>query len=124
MENSQLTPTKPKADYESKTVMLRGETGDTVDVDGFGEFEIVQRTNTFFGPKLRLRSDDGGAMLTAPGPASELMLWFYHGEQLERQGEVSAELVDEKQYDICACGEPIKNSRHQQLALNKIGEHE
>lgn len=122
----------PVTDTESKRLMLRAERGDTIRIGEYGEFEVKKRTNPYFGPKLILEpehSDYPISMLTAPGPASDLQLWFSESdEEGFRTGwtqiaEVSAELVDQKQYDICACGEPIKNAEHQKRAFLKIGEH-
>ncbi|WP_135807421.1 hypothetical protein [Halorussus marinus] len=107
--------------------MLRAERGDALDVDGVGVLEIVKRTNTYYGPKLTLfdeGDDNRNYRLVAPGFASELELWrsirnedgFI--EAWERLGEVSAELVDTKQYDICPeCGEPLKTIEHEREAL-------
>lgn len=123
----------PETDYECKTVALRAEKGDTIKIDGFGEWTVARRHQTYFGPKLILSPAEMDAklnvQLTAPGPASQLQLWWPNRDSYKwRSGwvegpEVTAELVDTKQYDICACGEPLKSAEHQRQALMGIGEH-
>lgn len=126
-----IQPIEPVADYESKKVMLRAERGDHVEIDGYGEMKVVRRTNTYFGPRLVLsESDDEPCyVLVAPGFAHQLELWQYVTDDegwrngLRRLEEVPAEIVETKQYDICACGEPLKGVEHQKQALMRVGEH-
>jgi hypothetical protein len=103
--------------------MLRAERGDTIEISG-DKYEVFQRTDPYFGPKLKLRGPNGDAMLTCPAPDTQLMLWeavvdadgFRMG--WERVGETTAELVDTKQYDICEkCGEPLKTVEHRRRAI-------
>lgn len=114
---------EPVTDNECKRVMLRSERGDTIDIDG-DEYTVEERTDPYFGPKLKLSGPDGIYMLTAPGPDTQLLLWesivnddgFREGWRKLR--EVKAEIVGTKKYDICQnCGEPIKNAQHQRLAV-------
>jgi len=112
-----------KANYDSITTMLRAEHDDTLHIDGFGEWTVIERKQTYFGPRLLLVASDMdynlNTRLTAPGPNSELKLWWPDRDEPGwRLGwvegpEVSAELVDTKQYDICQqCGEPLKTAEH------------
>lgn len=104
--------------HESKKVMMRAEQTDTICVGDLGEAEVVRRSLTYFGPKLRIETLDDDPkqyLLYAPGPNGGLQLATYDGEPLER---VSAELVDTKQYDICLrCGEPLKTVEHRRLSV-------
>lgn len=113
--------------YESKSVMIKAQRGDTVAVNGFGEFKVVRRADTYCGPCLTLSPSESNSefnlQLTAPGPQSELQLWFPDRDKPGwRSGwncgpEVSAELVDSDQYDICTdCGEPIADVEHERAA--------
>jgi ribosomal protein S27AE len=95
--------------------MARAEHEDTIRVDTLGECIVVQRYQTYFGPKLRIEPDDEDTqyLLTAPGPKSELNLWENVGGEWDVQAEVSAELMEMKQYEICQyCGEPLKTADH------------
>lgn len=123
MTKGTVQSTEPKTDSVSKRVMLRAERGDTVDIEDAGEMEVVQRLETYYGPKLRLcdeDDDDRQYLLIAPGFASNLELWRLivnedgFSDGWECLGEVSAEIVDSKQYDICPrCGEPLKTLDHE-----------
>ena len=118
---------EPTTDYDSKLVMIRGERGDTIDIDRYGEWAVTRRTDAYFGPKLLLAPENSdrasNVLLTAPGPDRHLYLWFpkdvVDGFQSGWvfEAEVTAELVDTKKYPICtACGEPMKTLEHQREA--------
>lgn len=130
MKNSYETPITSN---ESVKVMLRAERGDTIRISGFGNWTVVQRTRPYYGPKLTISAEDidhdFNALLTAPGPASELQLWWPQREKnglrfgWARGREVTVELLDVKQYDICpACGQPIKTLEHERRSAFGIGE--
>lgn len=130
-QDESIHPTKPATDTQSKRVMLRAERGDTVEVDGYGEMSVVRRRTVYWGPTLILSAeDDTEYELTAPGRRHQLQLTeavededgFVIGMRVV--DEVTAQLVDTKQYAMCACGEPIKNAEHERLAAFRIGEHE
>ena len=126
----------PETDQSSKELMLRGETQDEVRISTVEEhlsddFEvpeqviIKQRTNTYYGPKLRAIANSGKEyLITAPGPDSHLLLWT---GDLNNRGkskgwiklaEVTAHLVDDKsRYHLCQqCNEPLQTADHQRLA--------
>ena len=109
--------TKPETSHESKQVMIRAEHKDTIHVETLGECVVVQRMDTYYGPKLRIEPEDGDEqyLLTAPGPKFELQLWENDRENFEWRAtaEVVAELVDTEQYEICdVCGEAVKTAQH------------
>lgn len=128
---SQQTIGVPVTDYDSKTVMLRAERGDKIAVEDYGMMTVAKRTQPYFGPRLILYDEesDQNWQLTSPGPASQLQIWeSVTDEDGFREGwrkaaEVTAELVETKQYDICACGEPVKTQEHARMAYLGIGEH-
>lgn len=98
--------------FDSKQVMMRAEHRDEINVETLGVCEVIQRTETYYGPKLRIEVSESGEqyILHAPGPNSELQLSAPGREPLRT---VSADLVGTKQYDICpACGEPLKTIEH------------
>jgi len=126
----------PSTDQGSKSVMLRGELQDEVEIlsverklsEGHSIPETVtvrQRTNTYYGPKLLTIAESGREyLLTAPGPDSYLLLW---GEDLHQQAgrtgwvevaEVRGQLADDQgRYHLChQCNEPLKTAEHQRLA--------
>ncbi len=110
---------EPETDPETKRAVLLAENEDTIRVDTLGECMVVQRHDTYYGPKLRIEPEDEDEddqyLLTAPGPQSELLLWEQDRDALkwQVQAEVTAELVDWEQYDICEqCGNPLKTIRH------------
>ena len=116
--------------HNSKEVMLRAENSDTIEIHGRGEFIVARRSETYHGPKLWLKPVDDGepVKLTAPGLHHDLQLWELKEDdtgfaQWQPTEQVTAELVDFKQYDVCLCGEPLKNSEHRSWAFFGVGEH-
>jgi len=87
------------------------------------EFRVVQRQETYFGPKMRLEEPSESRseqfVLTAPADDKEGMLWRIDGMDWVRTTEIVVEFSEDlPQYDICPdCGEPIKNSRHETAAF-------
>lgn len=126
---------EPITDYHSKMVMLRAERHDNIqildvvtrlsfDEDVPSEATVVKRTTPYFGPKLTLVAKDRNYLLTAPGPDTQLLLWYPNFlEDGERYGwhklaEVTAEFAnDQPQYDLCPeCGEPMQTIEHERKA--------
>ena len=108
---------RPETSHESKRVMARAEHRDTIRVETLGECLVVQRYQTYFGPKLRIEpndeSEDEQYLLTAPDPKSELHMWERDGHDWQVRAEVTAEIVGTEQYEICEqCGEPLKTAAH------------
>jgi len=132
----QMAGTKPVADYESKTVMLRAERKDKIRLtkicnsfieqsDIPSEFSVAQRTNTYFGPQLLLDAANHLYQLTAPGPDTYLLLWKLEppsdgdNQRWIQIAEVKADFDgDQPAYNVCPdCGEPIQTAEHDRLAL-------
>lgn len=126
---------EPVTDQTSKAVMLRAERHDRVKIEQThrvlqdepsipNEIVVVQRSNTFYGPKLQASASDEPWMLTSPGPDAHVLLWkgssssdgFQSG--WEKVAEVSVELVDsQRQYDLCPyCGDPLRTLEHERQA--------
>lgn len=122
-------------DYDSKMVMLRAERDDEVMISSVTELisqkqeipellRVAQRVNTYFGPKLKLTSNSGCYLLTAPGPDKQLLLWFADTDpdgfrkQWKRLAEVQVRFSDEQpSYDLCPyCGKPLKTLEHEREA--------
>lgn len=126
-----LNETEPSTSYETKKVLMRAEREDHVEIDGHGEYEVARRKQTYYGPTLYLSPVDGvGNNLKAHGhPRRELVLiervtnegGFVIGEK--PVGDAKAELVEAKQYDMCACGEPLKTAEHERQAHLGVGNH-
>lgn len=117
--------TEPATEYSCKEVMLRAERHDSLVVEGYGELTVSRRTETYYGPKLECTGPDEEStfMLTAASPAHDLWLW----RAIETEGglqegwelvdEVTAEVGEVSQYDICPhCGEPLRTLEHEQQA--------
>lgn len=130
----------PDTDSDSKTVMLTAERGDIINITQVlsqkGEFaipdelEVIQQTETYYGPKLftyaSIEGQNRNFLLTAPGPNSQLRLWT---EDLSSRGkregwtegaEVTASLaVEQPPYERCSeCGEVIRTVEHERAALS------
>lgn len=130
-EPATLNDTEPATSYETKMVLMRAEPEDHIEIDGHGEYEVVKRQQTFYGPVLYLSPADGdGANLKAYGdPRRQLVLservtdenGMVRGER--PVGDAEAELVETKQYDMCACGEPLKSREHRRQAYLGVAEH-
>lgn len=108
-----------RTSHESKKVMMRAEHRDEINVETLGLCEVVQRIHTYYGPKLRIEpiteERSKQYILHAPGPRSELQLSSVSGKELRN---VSAEIEDVKQYDICLeCGEPLKTTEHRRESV-------
>lgn len=129
----------PTTEYDSKTVMLAAERKDHIQITGAvqrfddevvipDEVSVVQRTDTYFGPKLLVHATidgkDANYLLTAPGPDSQLYLWA--GEVNDngmrngwyKAAEVTAALAPEQPpYETCdLCGELIRTIQHERLS--------
>lgn len=133
----ELEGTEPVTDYSSKKVMLRAEKKDNLIISDViksysldekespQEFQVLRRTQTFYGTKLLLDGDEQIYMLTAPGPDQYLLLWRLEprtdkeNQRWRKIAEVSMEFADElPPYNICPeCREPIKNAKHETFSL-------
>lgn len=103
--------------YESKKVMMRAEHSDEIQIEGLGTCTVIQRSPTYYGPKLRIEpvASDEQYFLHAPGPNSELQLSDVDGTELRT---VTAKLESTKQYDICAhCNEPLDTIEHRRRSF-------
>lgn len=127
--------TAPRTDYDSKTVMLRAERRDRIEVVDVVEHHaddlpvpdvvwVVQRQHTYFGPLLLVAPPDGRPRhrVTAPGPDRHLLFWSKQtvdgSEQWARVAEVRVAFAGEQpDYNICpGCGQPIRTAEHERLA--------
>lgn len=134
-DRRKLSGTEPVTDYDSKTVMLRAERNDTIEITDTvarisdhapvpAAVTVVQRQHTYYGPKLLVAPgrEDPRYQLTAPGPAADLLLWHRTtddgSDRWLQLAEVTAAVTDDQlQYTICSgCGEPIRTAEHERLA--------
>jgi hypothetical protein len=129
----------PITDSDSKTVMVAAERGDEIHiseviskVEGMeipDEFSVIQRTDTYYGPKLfvhsRVEGEERNFLLTAPGPDSQLRLWTEEMSSTDKRkgwskaAEVTAVLpAEQPPYGRCEeCGELIRSVEHERAAL-------
>lgn len=125
--------TEPVTDRNSRTVMLRAERRDSLEIteveQRFGSYEIpskftvVQRTETYFGPELLLAANERNFLLTAPGPDTHLLLWSEHVNERgyrtdwTRFAEVRVSIDETPQYETCdQCGKSIRSEEHERLS--------
>lgn len=131
--------TAPITDEDSKSVMLRAERNDRIQIvdvvnrfsDGARvpeDFEVLRRSQPYYGPELLLHSDqqgdDSNYRMTAPGPDTYLYLWGATTDEENfretwyKLAEVRAILPENQEtYDICSdCGEPIQSLDHERYA--------
>lgn len=142
----ELDDLRPTTTHDSKTVVLAAERGDRIEIGStievfHGGQEIpesvtaVKRNSTYYGPKLLVQAEiknvDRNYLLTAPGPASELMLWG--GETTTGDGisswyqlaEVQARLAEEQtSFEICPqCNNPVRSIEHERMASLGMCDH-
>lgn len=138
-----LDTTDTLADPNSKRALLRGESGDILEVAEVHKgmrripekFEVAGRSNTYYGPILKLQvpeaedydGDQHGYRLTCPGPDSRPILWRAvtdpegFVQSRTKIAKVSVEITNLSGYDVCEqCEEPIQDPMHRSLA--KLGE--
>jgi hypothetical protein len=128
---------RPSTTALSKRVMLDAERHDEVTITRAlrgvtevpEELTVIQRTDTYFGPKLMLHAEVDGEdqnwLLTCPGPQSQLILWkAVTGKHHQWRSswipvsEVRAKISGVEQYRICDhCGEPLRDLWHERLAV-------
>lgn len=123
---------EPVTEYDSKMIMLRAERHDDIEIEEVIEeidstssipdsYSVTQRTNTYYGPKLEMKSRQSDFMLTAPGPDAHLLLWKAKTnadgfrQSWCKLAEVKAKFGESQpQYDLCPyCGEPLKTLDHE-----------
>jgi len=117
--------------FSTKRVFMRAEHEDTIriakTIKRFQEEAIpdsgtiIKRSLTYYGPKLRMENHSNCEqyLLTAPGPESQAILWFYDGEDWKKLAEVCLEFKGSPpQYDICLhCNEPISSVAHRRRSV-------
>lgn len=137
-DDDELQRTKPKADADSKTVLLEATTDDKVRLTAVHAgnsrvpelMRVVRRTNTFYGPVIRLIPPEDWVgertnyLLTCPDRYSDPVLWkavIDHEGYIQtylKIARVSAKIEKVAGYDFCeGCGEPIKDPMHRSMAL-------
>lgn len=123
----------PTTEYESRKVMRCAERNDVIELleirEHFnshripGQYTVVERTSTYYGPELLLEAEGMNWRLTAPGPDTQLLLWSEDvndrgfREKWCRLAEVEVEISDTSSYDICpSCGGRIRTEEHERLS--------
>lgn len=122
----------PSTSFDSQEVMLRAERCDTIivtdvmrcdaDIELPQSYDVVQRTETYFGPELMLEAAQCNYLLIAPGPDRQLDLYIDtsdHGEprSWKRIAEITAEIDETPSYDLCPqCGNPLRSVYHERMA--------
>lgn len=115
----------------TKRVFMRAERDDklriTDVIENIGEKSIpntatvIQRNETYYGPKLRIEAPDGPEqyLLTAPGPETQAILWSKSGSDWREIAEVCLDFDESTpQYDICLhCNEPLSTVAHQRRSV-------
>jgi len=129
----------PITDSDSKTVMIAAERGDTIKITNIisrvednnvpEELQVIQRSDTYYGPKLftysTIRTEERNFLLTAPGPDTQLQLWTEEvASSGKREGWIKAAEVmavlpaEQPPYERCqGCGELVRSIEHERAAL-------
>lgn len=130
---------QPTTSSDSKLVMLAAERRDRIVVNSTIEkfFEgdevpdsltIFKRSSTYYGPKIlahaQISGEEHNFLITAPGPASELILWAAETDEDNyrkgwyRLAEVEASLAeDQPSFEVCPqCNSPIRSVEHERMA--------
>ena len=122
--------TQHETPYETKRVFMRAEHKDEIEVwrpgssresdDPLDTAIVVKRSLTYYGPKLRMDSNDGRDqyLLTAPGPQSRALMWELKDDGWVKKCYVELNFTENlPQYDICLhCNEPLKTTAHRRRA--------
>jgi len=113
---------------DTKRVFLRANKGDEIKIVDIKQrfenkdipesFKIVQRQETYYGPKIRVEGPSEQWFLSSPARDLEGILWHIEEMDWVRTAEVELDFTGElPQYDICSyCGEPIKTTEHETAA--------
>jgi hypothetical protein len=137
MSESNDTPSRedyhdgsPVSDPDTKEVLSLANHGATVWVEGHGEMTVAERTDPYFGPKLKLTDGEDSYLAVGAGFANDPMLWRgvvdKHGyiAGWRRVGHVSAELVEVGDSEQCECGELLESRREKRHALVGVCPHD
>jgi hypothetical protein len=134
-----LNGLQPTTTSGSKLVMLAAERRDRIEVNSTIEkfFEgdeipdrltVLKRSSTYYGPKIlahaQISDKEHNFLITAPGPASELILWVADTDEDNyrkswyRLAEVEVNLAeDQPSFDVCSqCNSPIRSVEHERMA--------
>jgi hypothetical protein len=117
--------------HSTKRVFMRAEREDRIIITDVVENSggenipdtatVVQRNNTYYGPKLRIEAPDKSEqyLLTAPGPQTQAIFWCRSGSDWQEVAEVCLDFDGSvPQYDICLhCGEPLSTIAHQRRSV-------
>lgn len=80
---------------------------------------VVQRLETYYGPKFRVEADDDEQyLLTIPGPDTQALFWRKEEYSWVKTAELRLEFTGElPQYEMCpACGDPLSTLTHERRA--------
>lgn len=139
VDGSELSGLRPTTSASSKMVVLAAERGDRIKVcSKIREIQsgqelpdvvtVLRRNSTYYGPKLlvhaEIRDVDHNYLITAPGPASELMVWGAETDDDKyrkgwyRLAEIEAQLADDQPtFDVCPqCNNPVRSNEHERMA--------
>jgi len=114
---------RPVSDYDTKTALMVASHEDVLAVDGYGEMSVTKRTDTYYGPNIKLTDGDDNYLLVPAGFADDPELWravtdedgFVEGyDQIDNVGVEVAEVANPPQ---CECGELLESQREKREAF-------
>jgi len=61
----------PVSDYDTKTALIVASHKDVLSIDDYGEMTVTKRTDTYYGPNIKLTNGEGAYRLTPAGFACD-----------------------------------------------------
>ena len=114
---------------ETKRVFLRANMDDPIEITTVREsytdrslptsLTVINRQETYFGPKFTVEGSQEQWLLTSPGPNTEAILWQRIDMEWTKAAEVSIEIGDDlPQVKVCLhCGESITTPEDRQASF-------
>lgn len=117
----------PETKPETKRVLIQAERKDELELTEVDCIEdisvpetvtVVQRLMTYYGPKLRVETDDEQYLITVPGPDTQALLWRQKDLSWHKAAEIRLDFTGSlPQYSTCPeCGEPLSTIAHERRA--------
>jgi len=114
---------EPVSDYDTKTALMVASHEDVLEVDGHGEMTVTKRTDTYYGPNIKMTDGKDGYLLVPSGFANDPELWravtdgdgFVQG--YDHIDNVAVEIAEVGDAPQCECGELLKTQREKREAF-------
>lgn len=118
----------PYSDHETRKALLVLGPNDIVEIDGYGEMEVIDREEPYFGVELTVGNDDVSYRIVPAGFANDPELWRVDTDEdgfiigFEFVDNVTLEVSEVGKSLRCPiCNEVLQNEMERRLAL--IGQY-